>query len=115
MRTEPVVLPASGVLVLKGAIKGSQSLQYVLRPAGMGEFSMAFKPTSTSAFFNVQKDGVDKALHVGSLNGNVFKGKLDTDGAYSITVYLMRNAARRNTVANFTLRIEQRPSATPAQ
>jgi hypothetical protein len=40
---------------------------------------------------------------VGSTSGNRFEAELPADGVYTIRVYLMRNAARRNETARYTL------------
>jgi len=62
-----------------------------------------FKPGNRSAYFNVLPPGSDEAMFVGSTSGNRFEAELPVDGMYTIRVYLMRNAARRNETANYTL------------
>jgi hypothetical protein len=56
------------------------------------------------------------AIFVGSTSGNRFEAELPADGEYTIRVYLMRNAARRNETANYTLEVgisgETKPAAT---
>jgi hypothetical protein len=56
-------------------------------------------------------------MFVGSTSGNRFSGVLPADRDYSIRVYLMRNAARRNESASYTLTVDvtgQPLAATPA-
>jgi hypothetical protein len=90
---------------LKGTIKGDQIVDYKLR-AGAGQaMVLQFKPGNPSAYFNVLPPGSDEALHIGSSAGNDFSADLKTTGEYTIRVYLMRNAARRNESTSYTLDI----------
>jgi hypothetical protein len=87
----------------KGKIKGNQFVDYQLR-AGAGQSMVAsFKPSNLSAYFNVLPPGSNVAIFVGSISGNRFEAELPADGVYTIRVYLMCNAARRNETANYTL------------
>lgn len=56
-------------------------------------------------------------MFVGSTSGNRFSDLLPSDGDYTVRVYLMRNAARRNESANYTLNVGisgRALAATPA-
>ncbi|MBM4202460.1 MAG: hypothetical protein FJ189_14415, partial [Gammaproteobacteria bacterium] len=86
---------ASHALV-RGSIKGSKSVDYTLHAKGGQAMVIDFKPSNLSAYFNVLPPGSETALFVGSSSGNRFEGTLPADGVYTIQVYLMRNAARRN-------------------
>ncbi len=44
-------------------------------------------------------------MFIGSTEGNRFSGPLTASGRHTVQVYLMRNAARRGEVANYTLTI----------
>jgi hypothetical protein len=88
---------------LKGKIKGDQTIDYQLRARAGQAMAVSFKPTNPSAYFNVLPPGSTEALFIGSTSGNRFDGKLPADGTYTIRVYLMRNAARRNETAQYTL------------
>jgi hypothetical protein len=90
---------------LKGKIKGDQIVDYQLR-AGLGQSMVViFKPSNRSAYFNVMPPGSDEAMFVGSTYGDRFEAELPADGVYTIRVYLMRNAARCNETANYTLEV----------
>ena len=90
---------------LKGKIKGDQIVDYQLR-AGVGQSMVViFKPSNRSAYFNVMPPDSDVAMFVGSIYGNRFEAELPAGGVYTIRVYLMRNAARRNETANYTLEV----------
>lgn len=58
-----------------------------------------------SAYFNILPPGSDRAIYIGSIEGNSSSTVLPRSGKYRIQVYLMRNAARRNEVANYRLRV----------
>jgi len=64
-----------------------------------------FKTGNPSAYFNVTAPGADSAMFIGSTSGNRFDDELPADGVYTIRVYLMRNAARRNETAQYTLKV----------
>jgi hypothetical protein len=67
--------------------------------------SLATKNTST--YFNVLPPGSnDAAIFIGSTAGNQMEGPLPATGDYRIRVYMMRNAARRNEVADYQLKID---------
>jgi Periplasmic lysozyme inhibitor of I-type lysozyme len=90
---------------ITGKIKGDQIVDYQLR-AGAGQSMVAiFKTSNLSAYFNVLPPGSEVAIFVGSISGNRFEAKLPADGVYTVRVYLMRNAARRNETANYTLEV----------
>ena len=104
--------------VIKGQIKGDHYIDYQVR-AGAGQtLSVEMKTGNASSYFNILPPGSgDVAMFIGSTSGDRFSGVLPTDGDYHIRVYLMRNAARRNEVANFTLTVDvtgQPLAATPA-
>jgi len=104
--------------VVKGQIKGDHYIDYQV-PAGAGQtLNVELKTGDGANYFNILPPGSgDVAMFIGSTSGDRFSGVLPTDGDYHIRVYLMRNAARRNEVANFTLTVDvtgQPLAATPA-
>jgi len=90
---------------LKGSIKGDQDHDYVVDARAGQTLTVDFKPSNASAYFNVIAPGADSAMFIGSTEGNRFSGRLTTSGRHTVQVYLMRNAARRNEVANYTITI----------
>jgi len=92
--------------VIKGQVKGYRYVDYQVR-AGAGQtLEVEMKTGNASSYFNILPPGSgDVAMFIGSTSGNRFAGVLPADGDYSIRVYLMRNAARRNESANFTLTV----------
>ncbi len=90
----------------KGSIKGDRTIDYKLRARAGQTMSVSLKTTNGANYFNVLPPGSsDVAVFVGSTGGNEWKGKLEADGEYTIRVYLMRSAARRNETANYTLSV----------
>jgi len=95
---------ASGTTIT-GKIKSNQIVDYQWRASEGQSIVAIFKPTNLSAYFNILPPGSDLAIFVGSTSGNRFEAELPADGVYTIRVYLMRNAARRNETANYTLEV----------
>jgi hypothetical protein len=103
---------------LKGKIQGYETVDYTLRAAAGQSMVVILAPSNSSAYFNVLPPGSEQALFVGSTSGNRFEGALPADGTYTIRVYLMRSAARRNESASYTLEVgvsgAPRKAAAPA-
>jgi hypothetical protein len=88
---------------LSGKIKGYESVEYrITVPAG-GALGIKLKSANRSSNFNVSLEGADEALFVGSRDGAHFQAKAADGGVYKVSVYLMRNAARRNEKASYVL------------
>jgi hypothetical protein len=92
----------SGV-VLKDSIKGYASVKYKLSASAGQKMEITLKSSNRSNYFNVLPPGEDAAIFVGSSSGNHFAGVLPKKGDYIVDVYLMRNAARRNETANYSI------------
>ena len=93
---------------IKSSITGYHSVNYTLDAKAGQTMTVDLKTNNTSNYFNIYKPGKgpgDQAMYIGSTKGNSFFGALPASGKYTIQVYLMRNAARRNETANFTLTI----------
>ena len=104
VRVEPIAFTSSADSVQrKQSIKGDQTAEYRFNARAGQLLTVDFKPSNTSAYFNITAKGADYALFNGSIMGNHFLGTLPADGEYTVQVYLMRNAARRNEVANYEL------------
>jgi hypothetical protein len=99
---------------LKGSIKGDQDHNYLVNARAGQTLTVDFKPNNASAYFNVTAPGADSAMFIGSSSGNRFSGPLTVSGRHVVQVYLMRNAARRNETANYTITIGVTGAATAA-
>ncbi|WP_297573335.1 hypothetical protein [uncultured Deefgea sp.] len=92
--------------VLKGQIKGYQYIDYKLNAKAGQTLTVAYNSRQLSSYFNILPPGSqDEALFVGSSAGNTYRGVLPASGEYKLRVYMMRNAARRNEIAKFTLKV----------
>ena len=93
---------------VKGKIKGYATAEYTLTGKAGQTLSVKLKTNQPSNYFNIRQPGQDEALFIGSTSGNSYQAKLPADGEYTVQVYLMRNAARRNAVANYSLEMRLR-------
>jgi len=107
---------------ITGSLKGDASVDYIVGARAGQTLNVTLKPGNPSNYFNVLPPGSETALFVGSSSGNTYSGRLPTSGDYRVRVYLMRNAARRDEAANYSLTIgvtgaaaaKPATSATPA-
>jgi hypothetical protein len=105
----------SSSTTLKGSIKGYKTIDYTLRAKAGQAMSVTLKSSNLSNYFNVLPPGSrDVAIFVGSTSGNEWSGALEADGDYTIRLYLMRNAARRNETAHYSLTVGITGSASDA-
>ncbi len=96
-------------------IQGYAAVDYVLRASAGQSMRVSLQSDNTAAYFNVLPPGsADVAMFVGSISGNQFSGTLPESGDYTVRVYMMRNAARRNETADYTLTVDITGAATGA-
>ncbi|MEE4238383.1 MAG: META domain-containing protein [Anderseniella sp.] len=92
--------------VIRDRIVGRQYIDYKLQAAAGQRMTVSLKGSNGANYFNLlPPDSVDVGMFNGTLGGNRFNGLLPDDGVYTVRVYLMRSAARRNEVSNFTLSV----------
>jgi hypothetical protein len=91
---------------VKGSLKGDKTIDYKVRAKAGQTMSVALKSSNASNYFNVLPPGSsDVAIFVGSTSGNEWTGPLPAGGEYTVRVYLMRSAARRQETANYALTV----------
>ena len=91
---------------VKGTVHGDQTIDYMLRARAGQTMSVKLATRHGANYFNVLPPGSDNvAIFVGSTGGNEWSGALPSDGDYTLRVYLMRSAARRNESAPYTLTV----------
>lgn len=121
VRTEQVrFAPGTASQTIRGTIRGYQAVDYALSARAGQTMTVTFQSSNASSYFNVTASGAQEAMFVGATSGSSFSGTLPASGEYRVRVYLMRNAARRNETANYTLTIgvaaqgSDRAAAAPA-
>jgi len=100
--------PGTSGATIKETITGYQSVNYKLGAKAGQHMVVVLKTDNGSNYFNIFVPGKgpgDEAMFIGSQQGGRYDGTLPADGEYTVQVYLMRNAARRNEKANYTLEI----------
>jgi hypothetical protein len=93
---------------IEDSITGYKTVNYMLDAKAGQSMTIELKSDHTATYFNIYVPGKgpgDAAMFIGSLNGSRYEGELPADGTYTVQVYMMRSAARRNETANYTLDI----------
>jgi hypothetical protein len=91
--------------VIKGRLEGDAMVDYVVRAAAGQTLSVKLQRTNAQNYFNVMPPGsTGSAMFVGD-SGENYTGMLPADGDYIVRVYLMRPAARRGEISNYTLTV----------
>lgn len=89
---------------IQGQIRGYQVIDYQVHAAAGQTMTVTLSARHPAAYFNLlPPQSQDSAMRVGSLDENHFTGLLPDDGVYTIRVYLMRAAARRQESSAFSL------------
>lgn len=103
-RVERILLD-SGTTQFKSRIKGDAYVDYKITGGAGQVLSVDLNASNRRNYFNLLPPGSETALFVGSSSGNHFSRALPIEGEYTLRVYLMRAAARRNEVSNYQLAI----------
>ena len=99
---------APGTKTLRGKIRGYDTAEYKVKLRQGQTIAVGLKTNSRSNYFNITAPGAQQALFTGSIDGPEYRGTVEHDGEYTVNVYLMRNAARRNESATYTLSVGTR-------
>ena len=94
---------ASGAIV-RGQVHGYDVVDYLLGAGAGQRMTVILVGDNLSGYFNVTAPGAPEALP-GAATVTRFDGTLPVAGDYTIRVYLMRNAARRDETMSFTLAV----------
>ncbi|WP_293780195.1 hypothetical protein [uncultured Oxalicibacterium sp.] len=93
------------VRAIKGKITGDETADYLIKVAAGQTLTVDLQTSNASSYFNITERDASEALFIGSVSGNTYEGVISAKGVYIVSVYLMRNAARRGEVADYTLNI----------
>lgn len=122
-RTVDVRFPrGSSGTELSNSITGYQAINYQIGVSAGQTMSVQLDTNNSSNYFNITAPGASEALYNGSVSGNSTSFVIPSSGTYTVSVYLMRNAARRNETASFSINFyvesgssrPQRPITLPA-
>ena len=86
-------------------IVGYDSVEYFLDASAGQRMRVDLNTSNLSNYFNVWPPGADTAIFVGASSGDNFDGVLPRSGEYRVQVFMMRNAARRNETARYSIDI----------
>ena len=98
--------PGTSGTVINGTIRGDEAVDYLLGASAGQRMIVSLQTTNASNYFNVTAPGAAAAMYIGSISGNSFSGVIPSSGDYRISVYLMRNAARRNETSSYSLSVQ---------
>lgn len=89
---------------VEGSITGYEIVDYLLGAREGQSMNVSMATNNGANYFNILAPGeTEVAMFIGSTSGNQYEGVLPESGDYTIRVYMMRSAARRNEVANYRL------------
>lgn len=90
---------------LSGSIRGREYVDFEVTAGAGQRLSVALKRGNAMNYFNIIAPGANEALFIGSTSGRQAQRMLATDGIYTVRLYLMRAAARRNERSDYALNI----------
>jgi len=91
---------------LRGTIKGDGDVDYTVNARAGQTLAVKLQSSNASLYFNINPPGsANVSMFIGNVQGAEAKVMLPADGTYVVRVYLMRNAARRNESAAYTLNV----------
>lgn len=92
--------------VIEDLITGREIRDYIFNIKEGQRLKFVLVPSSGMPYFNLMEPGEDyTAIYNSSINGNQYEGVSKKNGAYTLRVYFMRNAARRNEVGKYNLEV----------
>lgn len=111
---KPLRLGDGNTTFVRDRISGRRYIDYQL-PAAAGQTLQLHLGSSNRAnYFNLLPPGsLDAAMAIGELNNNHLSVMLPDDGTYTIRVFLLRAAARRDEISRFTLSLALTGKALP--
>jgi hypothetical protein len=95
--------PGASSAQLRGSIKGDVDATFTVDARAGQTLALSLTSANRSLNINVLSPGANEAMFIGSSKGTQASLVLPVDGNYVVQVYLMRNAARRNESAAYTL------------
>lgn len=97
--------PGTTGATYRDEITGYAAVDYYLQAGAGQNMQVVLNTSNLSNYFNVWAPGTDAAMFTGASSRDSFSGQLPVSGRYRIQVFLMRNAARREETARYSLDI----------
>ena len=114
IETHRISFPSSATgTTVSGSIRGSEIIDFVLNARAGQRMTVQMSTDNPSAYFNVNRSGRASAIHIGSTDGLAYNGILPESGDWVVRVYLIRAAARRGEVANYSVTFSIGTNSTP--
>ena len=89
---------------VESSITGYETVDYMLNVKQGQSMNISMATGHGATYFNLMEPGEQyAAIYNGSISGNQFEGTAAKSGDYTIRVYMMRSAARRNEKADYRL------------
>jgi hypothetical protein len=79
-----------------GTLRGREYIDFQIAAGAGQRLGVTLKRGNAMNYFNIMAPGANEALFIGSTSGRQGRRMLAADGVYTIRLYLMRAAARRN-------------------
>ncbi|TNC65375.1 SH3 domain-containing protein [Rubellimicrobium roseum] len=121
IRTEQVRFAAGATgTSISDEVTGRESVSYLVGAQAGQVMSVVLSSDSTAVYFNLYAPGRgpgDEALAIGELQPEInrWEGVLPASGTYTVSVFLVRSAARRGEAARYTLDIAIPPDGSWAE
>lgn len=96
----------TGRQVIKARLHGRQFVDYQVSGGAGQTLTVSLVASNGQNYFNILPPGTAVAMFVGSQSGGQFSGMLPADGIYTVRVYLMRAAARRQESSRYALKVD---------
>lgn len=90
---------------INGTIRGREYVDFEVAAGAGQRLGVTLKRGNAMNHFNIIAPGANEAMFIGSTSGRQARRMLAADGVYTVRLYLMRAAARRNEHSDYALNI----------
>ena len=105
-RVETVTLDNGEISrTFQGTLRGREYIDFQIAAGAGQRLGVTLKRGNAMNYFKIMAPGANEALLIGSTSGHQARRILAADGVYTIRLYLMRAAARRNEHSDYELNI----------
>lgn len=91
--------------MISSSVQGYETRTYLFKAKAKQKISIEFHSKHGASYFNFLPSSAITALYRSDISGQSMQMYIPQSGYYTLQVYLMRSAARRNEKAHFTLNI----------